>query len=258
MSEILKPFVKVVWSMEGDRSVVNGPKMHILPDTCVELVFHFGDPYQTTFADQSTSIQSRSFIVAQMKKFMNIEAFGRTGIIAVRFTALGAYHFFGTPMKEVANGETKLELVWKALADEIEDQIQQAVSTDDRSKIVQKYLQLQLLRNGYVDKAVDFCIREIKRTNGMIRVEALANNAGLSCRQLIRRFDQYVGISPKEFARITKFISSLDMLSQSRLKTFTDVALDSGYFDQAHFIHDFREYSGMTPGEYLSATNVVY
>jgi hypothetical protein len=57
----------------------------------------------------------------QMKNFMEIQPNGRVGLIAVRFTACGAYHFFGMPMKEIANGETALQFVWDALAGEIED-----------------------------------------------------------------------------------------------------------------------------------------
>lgn len=70
ISETLKPFVKVIWSMEDDSHVVNGFPIHILPDSCVELVVHFSDPYKTTFSDNSISIQQQSFVVAQMKSFM--------------------------------------------------------------------------------------------------------------------------------------------------------------------------------------------
>mgnify|MGYP003577273785 CR=1 FL=1 len=90
ISEILQPYVKVIWSMESDSTVFNGPPIHILPDSCVELVVHFGDPFKTTFSDNSTSIQGQSFVVAQMKSFMKIQSHGETGIIAVRFSALGA------------------------------------------------------------------------------------------------------------------------------------------------------------------------
>ena len=118
IAENLKPYVKVIWSMESDLDVVDGPTTYILPDACVELVFHFGDPYKTTLSDNSISVQAQSFVVAQMKSFMTIQSNGKTGIIAVRFSALGAYHFFGVPMKEIANGETGLSNLWKDTARE--------------------------------------------------------------------------------------------------------------------------------------------
>jgi len=258
IADPLKPFVKVIWSMEDDSYRVNGFPIHILPDSCVELVVHFSDPYKTTFSDNTISLQPRSFVVAQMKSFMKIQSYGKTGFIAVRFSALGAYHFFSVPMKEIVNAEIGLRNVWHDLAPEIEGKIYDAANTHQRSQIIQSYLLLQLSRNGYIDKAIDFCINEIKRSKGQISVEALADKAGISNRQLLRRFDKCIGLSPKEFVRITKFISSLDLINYSKDRTLTEIAFDSGYYDQAHFIHDFSGFSGMTPADYMASSNAVY
>ena len=254
----LRPFIKVIWSMESDADVFGGKPIHILPDTCVELVIHFSDPYKTTFSDNSVSIQEQSFVVAQMKSFLRIQSHGKTGLIAVRFSALGAYHLFGISMKEIANAEIGLRNIWKDIAKEIEEKIFLAKTTQQRSQIIQRYLQLQLSRNGYIDKGIEFCVNEIKQAKGQISVNVLADKAGISNRQLVRRFDKCIGLSPKEFIRITKFIGSLDRLSYPKGQSLTEIAVDSGYYDQAHFIHDFREFSGMTPTDYQASSNVVY
>src|SRR5688572_23407626 len=179
IADSLKPFVKVIWSMEDDSYDVNGFPIYILPDSCVELVVHFSDPYKTTFSDNTISIQPQSFVVAQMKSFLKIQSCGRTGFIAVRFSALGAYHFFSMPMKEIVNRETGLRNVWHNLAPEIEGKIHDAANTHQRSQIIQSYLLLQLSRNGHIDKAIEFCVSEIKRAKGQISVEALANKTGI-------------------------------------------------------------------------------
>ena len=87
----LKPFVKVIWSMESNAPIWNIPTLRILPDTCIELVVHYNDPYKTTFSDNKSSIQQRSLIVGQMKSFTNIQLHGKVGFIAVRFSAWDAY-----------------------------------------------------------------------------------------------------------------------------------------------------------------------
>lgn len=258
INTILQPYVKVIWSMENDASVFDGPPIHILPDSCVELVVHFGDPFKTTFSNNSTSVQTQSFVVAQMRNFMKIQSNGKTGIIAARFSALGAYHFFGLPMKEITNREIGLGHLWIDFAAEIEEKVHLAKTTQHRSEIIQHYLQIQLLKNGSIDNGIEFCVNEIKRTKGLVSVEALASKVGISNRHLARRFDKCIGLSPKEFSRIIKFIGSLDTMQHSSYKSLTDVALEAGYYDQSHFIHDFKEFSGMTPGEYLISTNVVY
>jgi AraC-like DNA-binding protein len=244
--------------MENDSATFGGVPMRILPDTCVELVIHYNAPFKTTFSNDTTSIQERSFIVAQMKKFMEIQPNGKVGFIAVRFTAWGAYHFFGIPMKEVANGETALQFVWNTLAGEIEDRIASANANSQRIQIIQQYLLFQLAKNGKHDHAVDFCLNEISLAKGQLTIEELSNKTGISNRQLVRRFDNCVGLSPKEFARITKFINALNFINQFPGKSLTEVGYDCGYYDQAHFIRDFKEYSGLTPGEYLASGNTVY
>jgi hypothetical protein len=95
----LRPFVRVIWSMENDTALFDAPPMRILPDTCVELVVHFADPYKTTYSSNTSTIQQQSLIVAQIKNFIEIQPHGKIGLIAVRFSAWSAYFFLGIPVK---------------------------------------------------------------------------------------------------------------------------------------------------------------
>ena len=256
IAEPLKPYVKVIWSMESEESWA--PPMRILPDSCVELVIHFNQPYKTTFSDNITEIQPQSFIVAQMKNFIEIQPNGEIGMVSIRFSAQGAYHFFGMPMKEIANGIVDLKLVWNNLAKEIEERIIESKNTEQRVNRIQQYLLMQLSKNGQADITVDHCLNLIYSTKGQIRVEDLSTNTGMSNRQLVRKFNNAIGISPKEFSRIIKFISSLHYLKQNSETNLSAAAHNLGYYDQAHFIHDFKEYSGLTPGQFLTLDNVFY
>jgi len=244
--------------MESDIPSFDTFPMRILPDTCVELVVHYNDPYKTTFSDNSSSIQNRSMIVAQMRSYLEILPHGKPGLIAVRFSAQGAYHFFGVPMKEIANGETPLNEVWSGLGTEIEEKIGEARNNQSRIDIIQQYLLLQLAKNGSYDQLIDYCLEEINNSRGQISMEELAGKTGVSNRQLLRKFNKCVGLPPKEFSKIVKFNNALNYLNRFPGRSFTDTAYDCGYFDQAHFIRDFKAYSGLTPSEYLFASNVVY
>lgn len=256
IAEPLKPFVKVIWAMESEEC--SAPPMRILPDSCVELVIHFNDPYKTTFSNNETAIQPQSFVVAQMNNFIEIQPNGKTGMISVRFSAQGAYHFFGMPMKEIANGVVDLKLIWNNLAKEIEERIVSCDDTNQRSEIIQHYLLIQLAKNGKVDTTLDHSLSLIYSTQGQIRVGEIATKLGMSNRQLVRKFGNSIGLSPKEFARIIKFIGSLNYLKASRGDNLAEVAHTCGYYDQAHFIHDFKEYSGLTPLQFLTLDNVFY
>lgn len=234
------------------------PPMRILPDSCVELVIHFNQPYITTFRNNKTEIQPQSFVVAQMKNFIEIEPNGKIGMISIRFSAQGAYHFFGMPMKEIANGIVDLKLIWKDVAKEIEERIVESTNTEQRINRIQHYLLTQLRRNGHVDLTVDYCLNLIYSTNGKICVEDLSRKTGISNRQLVRKFNHCIGVSPKEFSRIIKFISTLNHLKENKKRNLAEVAHNCGYYDQAHFIHDFKEYAGLTPSQFLMLENVFY
>jgi AraC-like DNA-binding protein len=193
-----------------------------------------------------------------MKNFIEIQPNGKVGMVSIRFSAQGAYHFFGMPMKEIANGIVDLKLVWSNLAKEIEERIAESRNTEQRVSRIQQYLVMQLSKNGKADLTVDHCLNLIYATKGQIRVEDLSTTTGMSNRQLVRKFNNNIGLSPKEFSRIIKFISSLHYLKQNSSTNLSVAAHNCGYYDQAHFIHDFKEYSGLTPGQFLTLDNVFY
>jgi AraC-like DNA-binding protein len=251
----LAPFVKCIWSVESDGLVSDG-RERILPDSCVELVFHFHDPYRTHFPDGQSALQPRSFVVGQMKRFLEIEPVGRAGCVAVRFHARGAYLFFQRPLREVAAGVVDLADVWRDRAREWTERIALANGMAARVRFIERGLLSRLARNGRTEPAVDRALEIIEATHGNVRVDDLAAEIGVSGRDLRRRFDRAVGLSPKEFGRITRFRHAVQTLSARGPRSLTDVALDCGFFDQAHFNHEFRALAGMSPSDLSTFPNV--
>lgn len=254
----LAPFVKCIWSQESDQAIFDASRERILPDSCVELVFHFGDPFRTHFADGTSAIQPNGFVVGQMKRFLEIEPAGQMGLLAVRFYARGAYLFFQRPLSEVAAGIVDLEDIWKETASELTERIALADGMAARVQLIEEALLALLSRNRRHDPAVDRCLQLIETNFGQVNVVQLAADLGVSSRQLTRRFQKTVGLSPKEFARVNRFVHVLHCLRGNGHRTLTETALDCGYFDQAHFNHEFREMAGMAPGELFTFPNVAF
>jgi AraC-like DNA-binding protein len=253
----LAPFVKCIWSQESDRAIVEAERERILPDSCVELVIHFRDPFRTHFADGTSDVQPQGFVVGQMKRFLEIEPAGRMGFIAVRFHARGAYLFFQRPLSEVAAGIVDLGDVWKDFAHELTERIALASCMTSRVKLIEETLFGLLRKNGRYDRTVDRCLQLIETSCGQVNVAQLAKHLGVSDRQLTRRFQHAVGLSPKEFSRISRFLQVVRCLTSREPRTLTETAMACGYFDQAHFNHEFREMAGMAPGEFFTFPNVV-
>jgi AraC-like DNA-binding protein len=254
----LAPYVKCIWSLESDGAIFGSTRERILPDSCVELVFHFHDPYLSHFASGGSALQPRSFVVGQMKRFLEIEPAGRAGLVAVRFLVRGAYLFFHRPLSEVAAGVVDLEDLWPTRAGEWTERIALAKNMAERVRFIEQALLGLLCENGRTEPAVDRALVLIEASKGRIRVDELADEIGVSCRHLTRQFQRAVGLSPKELGRITRFLHVLQLLSNGNSRSLTDAALESGYFDQAHFNHEFRELAGMSPSELRTFPKVSY
>jgi AraC-like DNA-binding protein len=244
--------------MESDRAIHDAPRERILPDSCVELVVHFHDPFRSHFANGARALQPRSFVAGQMKNFLEIEPAGRIGLIAIRFHARGAYLFFPTPLSAVAAALVELEEVWGKRANSWTERIALAGGMAARVRIVEEVLLASLRQRDRYDRAVDRCLHLIDAAGGQVRIAQLAAEIGVCNRQLARRFENAVGVSPKQFARVSRFLNGVRCLRESSHQTLTETALECGYYDQAHFNHDFREFAGLTPTEFLISSNVVF
>jgi transcriptional regulator GlxA family with amidase domain len=193
-----------------------------------------------------------------MKRFLEIEPAGRAGFVAVRFHARGAYLFFHRPLSEVAAGVVDLEDLWRARAREWTERVALANSLAARVRLIEEALLALLRENGRTEPAVDRALRLIEASGGQVRVNELAAEIGVSCRHLTRQFQRAVGLSPKEFGRISRFLHALRLLSGGNHRSLTDVALECGFFDQAHFNHEFHDLAGMSPGDLSTFPNVSF
>jgi AraC-like DNA-binding protein len=255
ISPRLAPFVKSIWSIQSNGAP-RPARERILPDGCVELVIHFRDPFRSYFADGTTTLQPTSFVVGQMRQFSEIGPAGQTGFVAVRFSARGAHRFFRAPMCEVANLVVPLREVWNARANEYTQRVALARGLAARVRIVEQMLREALHSDRGPDIAAERCVELIQGAAELPTVQELASTIGISSRQLARRFHNVIGMTPKEFVRVNRFIRAAHRLRAGTDSNFTDTAYACGYFDQAHFNHDFREFAGMTPKEFVTAENV--
>lgn len=174
----LTPFLKCVWSLESDGPIRETTRERILPDSCMELVFHFADPFRSHFANGESAFQPRSFVVGQMKRFLEIEPAGRAGFVAVRFVARGAYLFFHRPLSEVAAGVVDLEDLWSDRAGEWTERVALARDMATRVRLIEEALLGLLRENGRTDPAVDRALQLIETSGGQIRVAELAAGIG--------------------------------------------------------------------------------
>lgn len=253
----LRPYVKVICSMETGRESGTLP-LRVLPDTCVELFINYSQVPLAHFSAATPFDNARSFVVFRMNHFMDIQMKAGSGCIAVCLKPGAACHFFRVPLNALSNCAVGIHQLWENAVSDMEERAGTASTNSERANIIQLYLIERLRETKKEDKTIQYCLQKVNLTGGRITVEQLSAEAGISQRQLGRKFNAYVGLTPKEFLNISRFISSLGKIRKKTSPDLTGLAYDSGYYDQAHFIHDYQRYAGVSPGQLLSSRQFIY
>jgi len=249
----LARFVKLFWSLEGGPSQ-GVPRQRIVPDGIVELAVHFAAPFVTRSGGVSAQIQPISFLNSQTSHFIDIEPTGEVGFVAARFYPWGAHHFIGVPVREFADRTIPAREVWGAGAAELEQRIASSRDRQHRIEIMQAFLVRKLERHHKHE--VDPLVRFVWKQRGQCSVARMAQDLGVTERRLERLFGMAIGTGPKRFARITRFLHSCAELRRGRNRTLTEVAYRCGYYDQAHFIIEFRDFAGVTPSGFVADPSI--
>ena len=170
------------------------------------------------------------------------------GSILVFFNEIGAAHFFKNPINELFNQSISLDyLLAKAEIDKVEELLNEATTDQHRIMVVENFL-LQHLLNKKEDLLITQAIKYIHQTKGNIKIKQLSEMLFISQSPLEKRFRQIVGTTPKKFASIIRFKAVLENLKEK--KPFAVICDENNYFDQAHLIHDFKNFTGETPDKF--------
>lgn len=252
----LAPFVRLIWSMELDGADADLPPDRILPDGIVETVFHYGRPYRMRSATDAFRTQPRSVAVLQTARLVEIAPpRDASGFVSVRFQPWGFAHFTRVPLHGIAEAFPTAPDLWGAPAADLEERLAEARTLDERVRLIQGFLVDLLARHER--PTIEPLVRAIWSAGGDVRVRRLARQLGFGERRLERVCRQQIGMTPKRFARLSRFLAACDLLRTQPL-SLTQVAHRAGYYDQAHFTNDFRALAGEAPSALRAREAVSY
>jgi AraC-like DNA-binding protein len=235
-------FVECFWTLESDAPATNPER--ILPDGCVELILNFGAEF-SQHCDEQRKLQPRNFLVGQMTGPILISPTGAVQLIGIRFHPGGTLPFLRLPLHEITDQVVELG----ALSSKLERDLLFATSTSaslpGKVVAIEEFLASELLTRKYDSRLMMLAAR-IVESGGLMSIDRLANDAGISSRQLERRFLREVGLGPKLLGRIIRFQQVFRAVEQCDAAWAT-VAIECGYYDQAHLIRDFHQFARQTP-----------
>jgi len=252
-SPALRNYLECFWFVSDDRqTVVTGVPERVLPDGCVEWIFHFGEPFQQSIGAVCWERQPRSFLVGELTEFLLLRSTGATSVMGVRFRPGSAYRFLPLPLELLTDKTVGVEEVWGAEGRRLEKAVFAASSNQHRRKLLEAFL-LRKLEESCQRPRFEAAIREIMRNCGRTRVDELARRLGCSPRQVEREFRLYLGLTPKALARIIRFQNLLRLVGEETLERWANLALASGYCDQSHMVREFQSFTGHCPSDQPAA-----
>jgi AraC-like DNA-binding protein len=248
----LSSFVKCFWYWQGEP--LKYTKERLMPNGEACVIFNLrAEPiriYDPENLDRYRSYGSSVFSGARTQGFV-IDTQQQERVFGIEFQPGGSFPFFHPPASETENASVALDCLWGFAAGEIRERLLTARGVHGMFDVAERELLRRLARPLALHPAVAFARREFCTAPRIAAVGRVVETTGLSQRRFIELFRQQVGLTPKAFCRVRRFQRVLRSVHGAKEAEWAQVALDCGYFDQAHLSHDFRAFSGVTPGEYL-------
>jgi AraC-like DNA-binding protein len=247
----LADFVDQLWLSQGAAPAHQMERL--LPDGTVELIINLHQDCISLYdrADYHLCGTAPGCIVSGPRsQYFVIDTQDQTAIMGVHFRPGGAFPFFLAPPSELADQSVALDALWGAAASELRERLLASPTPAGKFRVLEACLLQQLAKPLERHPAVTFGIRQFLGPS-QHSVAQVVDKAGFSQRRFIQLFDQQVGLTPKLFLRVSRFQRAVRTVHTAGQVDWAGLALDCGYFDQAHFIHDFQSFAGITPTTYL-------
>lgn len=162
-----------------------------------------------------------------------------------------AYPFFPFPMDEISDSVIDADLIWGMSFAYLREKLLETPDVDLRFKLTEDFLVRNFLGSALLNPCVDYALTEIIRRPDQINLSRLSEKIGYSQKHFISMFKRQVGVTPKAYLKILRFQKAITDIEHSAKVDWMSISHDCGFYDQAHFINDFRLFSGFTPEQYL-------
>lgn len=245
----LQGCIDELWHMRSNGSYT---RERLLPHAHMDLLINLGEPHRLVShdPDRPSRLYQRAWIAGLQDRYLDIESPSHPWLMGIRFKPTGPLALLRVPLAELTNRVVDLDLILGSSIERLRQRLMEAASLERRFQILERYL-LERIASARAPRAeVGYALTRLARTRGAVRMRSLAVETGISQKHLIDLFHEQVGMAPKRYARIVRLNALLKEVSSSN---WADLAARFGYYDQPHFVREFREFSGTTPTEFLRA-----
>lgn len=250
-NNILRRYIKNYCIVEMNSSIDFLPIERVYPNGNICIVFHYGSPSKFIEKNSDGYTETNLVICGQQTSYYDLSLSGKTGMILITFKPHGFTTFFNFSAKELSNENISLNLLLGNDANILENKLLNSYNNEQRIIHLENFLLKGLIFKRDFDR-VDYAIQLIENSKGQIKAQELSREVCLGIKQFERIFSDHVGINPKKFASIIRFQNVLQMSKHSKVLNMGQLAYDNGYYDQSHFIHDFKSLTGLSPRTFFN------
>ena len=248
--EKLRAFIRHVWVIEPGQNQVTpgaqaGSLLSIYADGCPGMIFQQSE--RGLLLNQKEPL-SPIFLYGQTVAPIDLHSAGPLGMIVVCFHPYALHSLFRFSASELTDDCLDICMLSAAQGRRLQERLWNAGSARERMQVLFDYLEQVVEKNkAVVDQGIAHATCSLLQSNGKMPLSALMRILHLSPRTFERRFEQYIGVSPKLFSRISQFQAALKHLQSGRFDKLSDIAYTYGYADQSHFIRNFSRFTGLSP-----------
>jgi len=248
----LKPFIKCLYFYQSDSAA--GYDDIVFPSGNMEVIFNLGSGNWQAKKDNDYYTTPPIEFWGQITKPLAIKSIGRNTMLGIRFYPHTAAYFFNEKLSEFNNEVVSAADIFGSSLKQLHEQLLEAASLERQVKLAEDYFADRLLisekRHHKLKLVVGF-INSITNHAGAMRVTDIPARNRISSRYLNMLITEYTGLQPKLLAKINRFQHSLALVNSSS-QNFTSIAFEAGYFDQSHFIREFKSFTGITPNTFAA------
>ncbi len=248
----LEPFIECYFVWHSVSGPVKEMMVESPPNGFCSMVFNYGDPYFVQTKKYDRLAVPMQFVSGQNIYSYKLLLDGNIGLAGVVFKPAALATLFGLPVYDYVEQRVDLYQIFnKNSIDSIAENIKSEADEKEKVRLLEVFMlqqyQLQQPEPDFIDQAADFIVTH----NGMLQVHDLLKDSFMSRRTFERRFFQKVGLSPKYYARVRRIAYLCNLIAGKKKVDWPKLFYECQYYDQAHFIKDFLEFTGRTPQQYL-------
>ena len=252
---LLRKYIRFFWELRIGQAGINHK---IIPQRNINLRFNLDDTPHYLYHNGSLTRLEDVYFPGLTDQYRNIylKLDGRVHVMGICFYPDGFFPFAGIPLSEFRNHVLGAGEIGFRQAQAINMQLRETTGLPSRLAILEAEL-LKLLDDNLMPAVFRQIFSTLNQADNPCQIAAFCQKNNIGVRTLERSFNKYVGLSASTYGALSRFHRSMNQLLYSDYSRLSDLAYDNGYFDQMHFIKDFRRFAGDTPKSFINQKNSI-